>query len=230
MTSECLSRNPKGGPASQGLGVPSGAVFECRHRPFALPDALVGELAAAYGEAHRAYHNATHIKALLGWFDRIADDPGWQAPADVYAAIVFHDAIYDPAAKDNEARSAAWARRAITEHALPASAARVVELIELTAKHGGLETASGDAALFLDADMSILGAPIDVYREYARNVRHEYKSVPAAAYRTGRGAFLESVARKPRIYFTDYFHTRLDAQARTNLADELATLSSGALD
>jgi predicted metal-dependent HD superfamily phosphohydrolase len=205
-------------------------VFECHHRPFVLPEALVAELAAAYAEPHRAYHNATHIAALLGWFDRIADGPGWQAPGDVYASIVFHDAIYDPAAKDNEAKSAAWARRAIAEHALPANADRVVELIELTAKHGALETATGDAALFLDADMSIVGAPSDTYREYARQVRREYSSVPAPAYRAGRGAFLEALAHKPRIYFTDYFHIRLDVQARLNLADELATLQIGALD
>jgi predicted metal-dependent HD superfamily phosphohydrolase len=205
-------------------------VFECRHRPFALPEPLVAELAAAYGEPHRAYHNATHIEAVLGWFDRIADAPGWQDAADVYTAIVFHDAIYDPSAKDNEARSALWARRAIRDHALPSNADRVAHLIELTAQHGKLETATGDAALFLDADMSIVGAPIDTYREYARQVRREYSMVPAAAYRAGRGAFLEALAHKPRIYFTDTFHGLLDLQARLNLADELATLQTGGLD
>jgi predicted metal-dependent HD superfamily phosphohydrolase len=205
-------------------------VFECRHRPLVLPDVLVAELTAAYGEPHRAYHDATHIAALLDWFDRIADAPGWAAPSDVYAAIVFHDAIYVPSVKDNEAQSAAWARRAIAEHALPANADRVAELIDLTAKHGTLESAAGDAALFLDADMSIIGAPVDVYRQYARNVRREYSNVPAAAYRAGRGAFLDALAHKPRIYFTDYFHTQLNLQARLNIADEIATLQSGALD
>jgi predicted metal-dependent HD superfamily phosphohydrolase len=205
-------------------------VFECRHRPLVLPDALVAELIAAYGEPHRAYHDATHIAALLDWFDRIADAPGWAAPSDVYTAIVFHDAIYIASAKDNEARSAAWARRAIAEHALPANPDHVAELIDLTAKHGALDSAAGDAALFLDADMSIIGAPLDVYRAYARNVRREYSIVPAAAYRAGRGAFLEALAHKPRIYFTETFHTQLDLQARLNLADELAMLQAGALD
>jgi predicted metal-dependent HD superfamily phosphohydrolase len=205
-------------------------VFECRHRPFALPPGLESALASAYAEPQRAYHDATHIAELLRWFDRVADDPGWRAPADVYTAILFHDAVYVPGAKDNEARSADWARRAIAEHALPASADRVAELIELTAQHGSLEAATGDAALFLDADMAILGAPSDAYRTYAGNVRREYAKVPAAAYRAGRGAFLKALVVKPRIYFTDHFRDLLDRQARQNLADELATLDSGALD
>lgn len=205
-------------------------VFQCRRQPLQLPAPLIGELAAAYGEPHRAYHDATHIEALLRWFDVVAEGPGWQQSAEVYLAILFHDAIYDPAAKDNEAQSAAWARRAIAEHALPADADRVVELIELTAKHGRLESATGDAALFLDADMSIIGAEPAIYREYSRNVRREYASVPAAAYRAGRGAFVEALAGKPRIYFTDFFHTRLDLQARANLADEAARLRAGELD
>lgn len=205
-------------------------MFECRHQPLQLPDALVDALARAYGEPHRAYHNATHIAELLRWFDVVAEGPGWQRPAEVYLAILFHDAIYDPAAKDNEARSAAWARRAIAEHALPADADNVAELIELTARHGRLESAIGDAALFLDADMSIIGAAIDAYREYARQIRREYAAVPADAYRAGRGAFVAALAQKSRIYFSDFFHTRLDLQARLNLADELARLGGGELD
>ena len=205
-------------------------MFECRHQPLSLPTPLVTELAAAYGEPHRAYHNATHIAEVLGWFDRVAESTGWQAPSDVYTAIVFHDAIYEPGAKDNEARSAQWARRAISEHGLPASADRVAELIELTAQHGTLETATGDTGLFLDADMAIVGAPIERYRAYAKEIRREYASIPAAAYRAGRGTFLEALAKKPRIYFTDEFHQRLNMQARLNLADELATLQAGALD
>jgi len=124
-----------------------------------LPDALASDLASAYSEPHRAYHNTTHIAELLGWFDRVADAPGWQVPADVYTAILFHDAVYAPGAKDNEARSADWARRAIASHGLPANADRVAEMIDLTAQHGKLETATGDAALFLDADMAIVGSP-----------------------------------------------------------------------
>lgn len=195
-------------------------MFECRHAPFALPAATASELAAAYGEPHRAYHNATHIAELLRWFDTVADDIGWQQAAEVYTAILFHDSIYVPGAKDNEARSADWAKRS----ALPADLARVAELIELTAQHGKLASATGDTALFLDSDMAIVASSSAAYRDYAAQIRREYNAIPDDLYRGGRRAFLQSVATKPRIFFSDYFHTRLDAQARQNLADELATL------
>src|SRR5262245_33730300 len=83
-------------------------VLDCRHQPLRLPAELIAALAAAYTEPHRRYHDATHIAEVLGWYDRVADDLGWHQPAEVYVAIVFHDAIYTPGANDNEARSAAW--------------------------------------------------------------------------------------------------------------------------
>lgn len=199
-------------------------MFECTHAPYALPASLAAELAAAYTEPHRAYHNTTHIAELLRWFDQVHARIGWQQPAEVYTAILFHDAVYVPAAKDNEARSAAWARSAIAEHALPTSADRVAELIELTAAHGRLERATADTALFLDADMAIVGSEIEAYREYGEQIRREYAAIPADAYRAGRRAFVEALALKPRIYFSDYFHTLLNLRARLNLGDELTRL------
>jgi len=196
------------------------AGFACRHQPFTLPEPIAVELTAAYGEPQRAYHNMAHIAELLRWFDTVDTDVGWQHPADVYTAILFHDAIYVPGAKDNEARSAEWARRS----GLPADLTRVGELIELTAQHGKLVSAIGDTALFLDSDMAIVASPTPAYLEYAQRIRREYAAVPADAYRAGRRAFLASVAAKPRIFFSDYFHDRLDAQARHNLATELAGL------
>jgi predicted metal-dependent HD superfamily phosphohydrolase len=193
-------------------------MFDCRHRPLRLPDPVVAELAAAYGEPHRAYHNATHIAEVLGWFDRVADDLGWLEPAEVYVAIVFHDAIYQPGAKDNEARSAQWAKRA----GLPIDSDRVAELIEMTAKHGHVAKADHDTGLFLDCDMAILGSSPEQFAAYDAAIAVEYKQVPPDAYRKGRAAFLQGLLAKPRIFLTDYFHHRLDARARENLARALA--------
>lgn len=189
-------------------------VFDCRHRPLALPDPLVAELAVAYGEPHRMYHNVTHIAELLRHFDEVT----WRQPAEVYVAIVFHDAIYLPGAKDNEARSAAWARRA----GLPVDGDRVAELILATARHGAIDHAGGDDALFLDCDMAILGAPPAEFDAYDAAIALEYRHVPPAAYAAGRRAFLAQLLAKPRIFLSDFFHLRLDAAARQNLARRLA--------
>jgi len=199
-------------------------------RPVEIPDDVSRRLAAAYGEPHRAYHDARHLDEVLGWFDAIAAEGGWLRPAEVYVAMLFHDAVYDVARKDNEARSAAWAREALAGH--PAWAAidadRVAHLILLTARHASLTPADvagdRDAARFLDCDMAIVGAPAARFDEYERAIAVEYGSVPRDAFRAGRRAFLERLAAAPRIYLDDWMHARLDAAARGNLARAIAAL------
>jgi predicted metal-dependent HD superfamily phosphohydrolase len=155
---------------------------------------------------------------VLGWFDRVFDDVGWNDPATIYAAIVFHDAIYVPGAADNEARSAAWLRTS----ALPCDLARGAELVELTARHGSRIDADRDTALFLDSDMAILGADPAAFDRYNAAIAREYSAIPADAFRAGRAKFLASVLVLPRIFISDYFHDKLDAQARANLTRAIA--------
>src|ERR1044071_4041087 len=106
-----------------------GEGFTSRHVSLELPPEVVRDLARRYAEPHRAYHTAEHIAEVLRWFDWAAERTGWHDPVDVYLAIVFHDAIYDPLAVDNEARSAALARDAV------AASQRTQALIQLTARH-----------------------------------------------------------------------------------------------
>lgn len=197
-------------------------MFACRHAPLALPAATERVLADAYAEPHRAYHTAAHIAEVLGWFDVVADAVGWRDPASVYLAIVFHDAIYDATRSDNEARSAALAVE------LVGAGPRVTELVELTARHGTLDPAevSGDhdAVHFLDSDTAILGTLPAAFDAYDAAIRVEYRHVPDAAYRVGRDAFLAGMLGRPRIFFTDFFHARLDAAARANLTRAIARL------
>lgn len=195
-------------------------VFACRHAPLVLPPDVERTLAAAYAEPQRAYHTATHIHDVLHWFDAVCDEVGWREPKDVYVAVLFHDAVYDPARHDNEARSAQLAR------ALVGASDFAVELILLTAKHGALDPASvdHDAAHFLDSDTAILGASAAVFDDYDAAIRAEYRHVPEAAYRAGRAAFLRSMLARERIYFSSFFHERLDIRARDNLTRALASL------
>lgn len=177
------------------------------------------ELSARYGEPHRAYHNATHIAEVLGHFDDVWDAIGWDAPRDVFDAVLWHDAIYDPLAKDNEARSADLA-------ATFGASERTRELILLTARHGLLSAADvdRDAASFLDCDTAILGAAPDAFDAYDAAVRREYAVVPEDAYRAGRAKFLTSMLERPRIFLGDLFHERYDAAARANLARAVARI------
>jgi predicted metal-dependent HD superfamily phosphohydrolase len=198
-------------------------MFGCRRAPLTLGPETLHALAVAYAEPHRAYHTAAHIAEVLGWYDQVADEVGWRDPAAVYLAALFHDAVYDPLAKDNEARSVELARRLAAGACTPAQLDRSVELILLTARHGAVDPAAldADAAHFLDCDTAILGAAPDAFDAYDAAVAIEYRQVPEAMYRAGRRAFLTAMLARPRIFSSDLFHARLDAAARQNLARAL---------
>lgn len=187
-------------------------MFTCRHAPYELSPAIVELLTARYGQPHRGYHNATHIAEVLGWFDVVYDRVGWQSPRDVYDAILFHDVIYDPQAKDNETRSAEFA-------VANGCSQRTAELIALTALHGkiAISDVDFDAALFLDCDTAILGAEPTAFDAYDLGIAREYSFVPQAEFRAGRAGFLRMMRERPRLFLTAYFHDRLDGRARENL-------------
>jgi len=69
--------------------------------------------------------------------------------------------------------------------------------------------------------MAILGAPPDRYRRYCDQVRHEFSALPGPVFRLGRRHFLEQVLAQERIFATEWFWQRFEAQARANLASEL---------
>lgn len=187
---------------------------------------MQADLEAAYATPPRAYHGYPHVRAVLLHCQAVADGPGWVHPREVQLAALYHDAIYEAGRNDNEARSAALARAQV-ERWLPGAGvdvARIEQLILLTARHGTLGAADVDpeAALFLDCDMAILGAPPDVFDAYDRGIAEEYAgNVPGFLFRLNRRRFLKHLLRSPRIFLSDFFHQRLDAPARANLRRRL---------
>ena len=192
-----------------------------------LPAGQQAALEAAYARPPRAYHNYQHVQEVQRRHDEVAAGPGWQQTVETGFAVLYHDAIYDAGSKDNEALSANWAAEQIS-HWLPDAGidiARVRELIELTARHGQFtpDDFAGtphavDTRHFLDCDMAILGAEPADFDAYDRGIATEYRGqVPGWLYKLNRRRFLKALLAKPRIYLSDFFHDRLDAQARSNL-------------
>lgn len=195
--------------------------------PLILPADQTLALQAAYAQPTRAYHNFLHVQEVLKHFDEVAAGPGWAQPAEVYLAVLYHDAVYVAGRKDNEARSAQWALAQIARW-LPQAGVdglRVAELIEFTARHGQLrredlgEDGFGlDACHFLDCDMAILGAAPALFDAYDRGIAEEYRGhVPGFVFRLNRKRFLKGLLERERIYLSDWFHQRYDARARENL-------------
>ena len=65
--------------------------------------------------------------------------------------------------------------------------------------------ATRDASLFLDMDLSILGAAPDAFDAYERAVRREYGWVEEPMWRAGCAAVLTGFLARPRIFHTDEF-------------------------
>ena len=190
----------------------------------------IGQLSAveaAYASPPRAYHDFMHVREVLHHYADVAVGPGWTQPVEVYLAVLYHDAIYQPGRKDNEALSARFAMEQaaqwLPEHGI--DLLRVAELINLTARHGQFSPADFgedgfalDARHFLDCDMAILGAEPRAFDAYDRGIAEEYRGhIPGFLFRLNRKRFLKGLLARERIYLSDWFHQRYDAQARANL-------------
>lgn len=81
-----------------------------------------------------------------------------------------------------------------------------------------------DAAVLLDADLAVLGAPPGAYLEYVRRVRAEHSGLNDDEWRQGRSAVLRTLLDRPRLYRTPTGNARWEARARANLTAELAGL------
>ncbi len=57
-----------------------------------------------------------------------------------------------------------------------------------------------------------------MFDAYDRGIAEEYRDkVPGFLFRLNRRRFLKGVLAQPRVFFSDFFHARYDAQARVNL-------------
>lgn len=188
-------------------------------------DGLYAELVAHYAAAERHYHSMRHLDEC---FARLAESRHLaEHPHEIALALWFHDAIYDIRGHDNEERSAAWAEEVALAAGLQADvAARIRELIVAT-KHDALP-GSNDGRLLVDIDLAILGAAEERFDEYERQVRQEYAWAPEPLFRQKRREILEAFLARPRIFNTDYFRSKYEAQARANLERSIGALRGGA--
>lgn len=191
-----------------------------------IPERMIDALRARYSEPGRYYHSWAHIEALLRHYRR------WEAhfrrPAPVLWALYCHDAIYDPKAKDNEEQSAVLLEQEARGHLPAEDIAFAAAIVRATTAHkvpdGMSPEDAADTALFLDLDLSILGAPTHIYDRYETDIRKEYAFVPEEAFRAGRGAILKGFLARERLYLTHIAHTEWDAPARENLKRAIAAL------
>ncbi|WP_233856772.1 HD domain-containing protein [Paraburkholderia sp. HD33-4] len=174
-------------------------------------EAVYADLAQRYGELLRHYHTLGHVHRCLRYFDLVRSTI--PHPDLVELALWCHDVIYVPGAGDNEPRSADWLRRSADDRV--AMCERICEMI-LATRHTGVPEELDDR-FACDIDLAVLGAARSRFLAEGVRVRSERADLDDRAYEMQERRFLGSLLARPRIYFTDYFHTRCEVRARANL-------------
>jgi predicted metal-dependent HD superfamily phosphohydrolase len=188
----------------------------------APPEKLFHELVARYSEPHRFYHTLQHMRecfSVLALASHLAS-----RPVEVQLALWFHDAIYDTRAHDNEEQSAHWAEQSLIAEGVESDVAVAVGKLVLATQHTFVPETE-DAKLLVDVDLSILGAAEPRFTAYERQIRQEYSWVAEDAFRQRRADILVSLLNRSSIYRTGWFASRLEVQARKNLARSLKELT-----
>lgn len=184
-------------------------------------DDVYSQLESVYAEPHRHYHTGQHIADCLDQFD-IARDLATE-PEEVELSLWFHDAIYRPTSSKNELRSAEWAQRFLDSVGADETKSRRVFDHIMATRHGAVSL-SGDTAVVVDIDLSILGRETSEYDVYERAIREEYKWVPGPIYRRKRAEILESFLERTAIYETGHFRETYEERARENLRRAIEAL------
>jgi len=194
----------------------------CLRLNMAADQGVYRQLIKAWSARARHYHALAHLEACLVELDSVRSAA--IRVAEIEMALWFHDAIYKTYSKTNEERSAEWARLFLVKAGASSDVAQRVQRYVLATRHTA-DGLSGDAALTVDIDLSILGMPRDAYDAFERNVRKEYWWVSHQRYVHGRAAILQSFLDRPFIYGTPVMRERYENAARDNIKRAIAELA-----
>jgi pantetheine-phosphate adenylyltransferase len=187
-------------------------VLVARHYVGVMPSET---LERCYSEEGRFYHNLKHLELCLTEFREI--ETKLRDSKAVLMALLFHDIVYDPQARQdlgNESASWTLAKQlcslnendhgAIMNHILHTS-------------HSYIGDKSADTDTVCDIDMAILGYSESEFDAYEANIRREYAFASDAEYTAGRLNFLRTLLAKNAIFKTNYFKNKYEASARDNI-------------
>lgn len=182
-------------------------------------------LQSAYREHHRAYHTLQHLHECLNHLGWVRTEKDYADLELVEAALWYHDAVYLPKARDNEAKSAQWAYTFFDKSGLSYLKCQHIYDLVMATCHDA-KPVERTQQIVVDIDLAILGATPERFAQYERQVRKEYWFVPWSRYRDKRGAVLQNFFSMSSIYSTDLFRSRFERQARVNLKKAIARLKN----
>lgn len=197
------------------------AMLENRAPAQGVGEAVFSEIVKAYAARSRHYHNLQHLADLFRQFETYRTR--LKNKDLVAASIFFHDVVYRPTRRGNEAKSAEYAAKRLPQLGFqPEETQLVSDFIRATHRHELPGSPHPDLPWFLDFDLAILGAPWETYLDYTRKIRREYQIYPDLLYVPGRRQAMEQFLLRLKIYFTQAFQDMFEASARANIRQEIA--------
>lgn len=169
-----------------------------------------------HSESHRHYHNLSHIVSLLKQAEDLFSVSEFNSieKAIINYSIFFHDLVYNPQSRDNEAQSAKLFMDFAVEKQLTQVIYEVVYESILATAHHSVSAKFEITNYFLDLDLSILGAEASKFDLYEEQIREEYKFVPDDIFHVERTKLMQKLANP---YKTEYGKNRFLPRAQLNL-------------
>ena len=188
-----------------------------QHYHFSEPQKVFNKLIAAYSEKQRAYHTLQHLYECLVLVDSIQANVN-DAHA-VALALWFHDAVYDPQAKDNELKSAELFEQYLAQDLSIDIVQKIKRWIVATQMHEATDEL--DLRFLLDIDLAILAASPERFAEYEQQIQQEYAWVDPDVYLIKRKEVLAHFYQTEPLYQTEYFQQNFEQRTKENLREIL---------
>ncbi|MFE7504914.1 hypothetical protein [Promicromonospora sp. NPDC057488] len=182
-----------------------------------------------WADEHRHFHNLRHLAAVLHRVDELAEET--HEPDLVRLAAWYHGAVFNAERKVADASqggeqttaSAMLAHDELTRLGVPERAAdRVAALVNAIVRHAP-DPADFDAAVLNDADLAMLAAEPQRYKDYKSAVRAEYAHIPTGDYLRARIRVIERLLARKSLFLSP-MGAAWEEPARQNLDMELHRL------
>ena len=183
-----------------------------------------------YGSEGRFYHNMNHIYAGLQEIDaneiKLVRDYGIDLNL-LRMAWWFHDVVYDVWRKDNEYRSAVFAKHILQANDLQGHCgdgvsflSRIMTIICATNYTKIFDNGIFECCVIRDIDLLSLAAEPKQFDINTENIAKEFVGVAhitQADFDLGRHAFLTDLYKKKHIYETGWYQRMYDERAHKNI-------------
>jgi len=150
------------------------------------------EVIDRYEEEHRFYHTIAHLRKVLIYLEEKGslDD-------ELFLTAIYHDAVYDPRADDNEEKSALLFERDAKKSKLDSGQIQQIRRYILDTKS---QSASDKRSqVFIEADLDILNQPLGKLIEYEQQIFKEFQFVDYTIYKLKRIEVLTSLNKDGRL-------------------------------